>query len=205
MDNYAQHMFTEAVQAEQDALGMRERFQKMYRNRFTDGLDEDTKAFIETRTSFYMATVSETGWPYVQHRGGPIGFLKVQGDDTLAFADYTGNKQLISKGNLTNNDRVSLFLMDYPRRARLKVIGHAKMISADDDPELAARLRVTDQDPIERLMTIRITAFDWNCPKYIEPRYTEAEIQKMIGPRLQELTEENAELRAKLADKENLK
>ncbi len=205
MDNYAQHMFTEAVQAEQDALGMRERFQKMYRNRFTNGLDEDTKAFIETRTSFYMATVSETGWPYVQHRGGPIGFLKVKGDDTLAFADYTGNKQLISKGNLINNDRVSLFLMDYPRRARLKMIGHAKMISADDDPKLAARLRVTDQDPIERLMTIRITAFDWNCPKYIEPRYTEAEIQQMIGPRLQELTEENAGLRAKLADKENMK
>ena len=205
MDNYAQHMFTEAVQAEQDALGMRERFQKMYRNRFTNGLDEDTKAFIETRTSFYMATVSETGWPYVQHRGGPIGFLKVKGDDTLAFADYTGNKQLISKGNLINNDRVSLFLMDYPRRARLKMIGHAKMISADDDPKLAARLRVTDQDPIERLMTIRITALDWNCPKYIEPRYTEAEIQQMIGPRLQELTEENAGLRAKLADKENMK
>lgn len=205
MDNYAQHMFTEAVQAEQDALGMRERFQKMYRNRFTNGLDEDTKAFIETRTSFYMATVSETGWPYVQHRGGPIGFLKVKGDDTLAFADYTGNKQLISKGNLINNDRVSLFLMDYPRRARLKMIGHAKIISADDDPKLAARLRVTDQDPIERLMTIRITAFDWNCPKYIEPRYTEAEIQQMIGPRLQELTEENAGLRAKLADKENMK
>ena len=205
MDNYAQHMFTEAVQAEQDALGMRERFQKTYRNRFTNGLDEDTKAFIETRTSFYMATVSETGWPYVQHRGGPIGFLKVKGDDTLAFADYTGNKQLISKGNLINNDRVSLFLMDYPRRARLKMIGHAKIISADDDPKLAARLRVTDQDPIERLMTIRITAFDWNCPKYIEPRYTEAEIQQMIGPRLQELTEENAGLRAKLADKENMK
>ena len=205
MDNYAQHMFTEAVQAEQDALGMRERFQKMYRNRFTNGLDEDTKAFIETRTSFYMATVSETGWPYVQHRGGPIGFLKVKGDDTLAFADYTGNKQLISKGNLINNDRVSLFLMDYPRRARLKMIGHAKIISADDDPKLAARLRVTDQDPIERLMTIRITALDWNCPKYIEPRYTEAEIQQMIGPRLQELTEENAGLRAKLADKENMK
>ena len=205
MDNYAQHMFTDAVQAEQEALGMRERFQKMYRNRFTEGLDDDTKAFIETRTSFYMATVSETGWPYVQHRGGPIGFLKVQGNDTIAFADYKGNKQLISKGNLAKNDRVSLFLMDYPRRARLKIIGHASMISTDDDAALADLLRVTDQDPIERLTTIRVAAFDWNCPKYIEPRYTEAEIQRMVGPRLQALADENAELRAKLDDKENKK
>lgn len=205
MDNYAQHMFTDAVQAEQEALGMRERFQKMYRNRFTEGLDDDTKAFIETRTSFYMATVSETGWPYVQHRGGPIGFLKVQGNDTIAFADYKGNKQLISKGNLAKNDRVSLFLMDYPRRARLKIIGHASMINADDDAALADLLRVTDQDPIERLTTIRVAAFDWNCPKYIEPRYTEAEIQRMVGPRLQALADENAELRAKLDDKENKK
>ena len=184
---------------------MRERFQKMYRNRFTEGLDDDTKAFIETRTSFYMATVSETGWPYVQHRGGPIGFLKVQGNDTIAFADYKGNKQLISKGNLAKNDRVSLFLMDYPRRARLKIIGHASMINADDDAALADLLRVTDQDPIERLTTIRVAAFDWNCPKYIEPRYTEAEIQRMVGPRLQALADENAELRAKLDDKENKK
>ena len=205
MDNYAQHMFTDAVQAEQEALGMRERFQKMYRNRFTEGLDDDTKAFIETRTSFYMATVSETGWPYVQHRGGPIGFLKVQGNDTIAFADYKGNKQLISKGNLAKNDRVSLFLMDYPRRARLKIIGHASMINADDDAALADLLRVTDQDPIERLTTIRVAAFDWDCPKYIEPRYTEAEIQRMVGPRLQALADENAELRAKLDDKENTK
>ncbi|MGI9389323.1 MAG: pyridoxamine 5'-phosphate oxidase family protein [Boseongicola sp.] len=202
MDNYASHMFTEAVQAEQAVLGMRDRFQKMYRSRFTDGLDDDTRDFIATRTSFYMATVGETGWPYVQHRGGPPGFLTLLDDALVGFADYKGNKQLISKGNLTGNDRVSLFLMDYARKARLKIIGHAKMILGEDDPELAAQLETVGQGPVERLTTIRIVAYDWNCPKYIEPRFTEAEIETMLGPRIKELTDENARLREMLAAKE---
>ncbi len=203
MDNYASHMFTAAVQAEQEILGVRDRFQKMYRNRFTDGMDEDVQGFIATRTSFYMATVGETGWPYVQHRGGPPGFLKFLDDDILGFADYTGNKQMISKGNLVGDDRVSLFLMDYPRKARLKIIGHAKMVAAEDEPELAARLETVDQGPVERLATIRITAFDWNCPKYIEPRFTESEIEAMLRPRIKELADENARLRKILAEKES--
>jgi len=202
MDNYASHMFTEAVQAEQAVLGVRDRFQKVYRNRFTDGFDDDTRAFISTRTSFYMATVGETGWPYIQHRGGPPGFLTLLDDDLLGFADYTGNKQLISKGNLAGNDRVSLFLMDYARKARLKIIGHATMVSAEDDPDLAARLETVGQGPVERLTTIRVVAYDWNCPKYIEPRFTEAEIETMLGPRIQELTDDNARLREQLAAKE---
>ncbi len=203
MDNYAQHMFTEAVKAEQDRLGVRARFEQMYRNRFTDGLDDEARGFIETRTSFYMATVSETGWPYLQHRGGPTGFLKVLDRETIGFADYTGNKQLISKGNLHGNDRVSLFLMDYPRRARLKLIGHASMVDAAEAPGLAAHLTTDGEGPVERVVSIRITAMDWNCPKYIEPRFTEAEIEAMLGPRLKELTEENARLRAALSDKED--
>jgi len=205
MDNYAAHMFTNTVQAEQETLGMRERYQRMYRNRFTDGLTEDARAFIATRTSFYMASVSETGWPYVQHRGGPVGFLKILPDDTLGFADYVGNKQLISKGNLIDNDKVSLILMDYPRRARLKIIGHATMINADADPDLAALLKVTGEDPTERLTTIKVTAYDWNCPKYITPRFTEAEIEEMLGSRMRALQLENEQLRAQLADKETSK
>ncbi|MEK6216246.1 MAG: pyridoxamine 5'-phosphate oxidase family protein [Boseongicola sp.] len=203
MDNYASHMFTKAVQDEQATLGVRDRFQKMYRNRFTDGLDEDVKGFIATRTSFYMATVGETGWPYVQHRGGPPGFLKFLDDDILGFVDYSGNKQMISKGNLAGGDRVSLFLMDYARKARLKIIGHAKMVAAEDEPELAARLETVGQGPVERLATIRITAFDWNCPKYIEPRFTESEIEAMLRPRLKELADENARLRKILAEKDS--
>ncbi len=202
MDNYATHMFTPDVRAEQAKIGVDERFERMYRNRFTKGIDKDAKAFIESRTSFYMATVSQTGWPYVQHRGGPAGFLKVFDADTIAFADYTGNKQLISKGYLAGNDRVSLILMDYPRRARLKMIGHATMVEADTDPDLAQQLAVEGQGPVERLVKIAVTAIDWNCPKYIEPRYTEAEIEAMIGPRLKELAEENVRLRAALSDKE---
>ena len=202
MDNFAEHMFTEAVRAEQAKIGVDDRFQRMYRNRFTDGIDADVRAFVQSRTSFYMATVSETGWPYVQHRGGPVGFLKVFDTETIAFADYTGNKQLISKGYLSRDDRVSLFLMDYPRRARLKMIGHATMIDAAEAPDLATRLAVEGAGVVERLVTIRVTAFDWNCPKYIEPRFTEAEIEAMLGPRLKALAEENATLRAALTDKE---
>ena len=203
MQSFADIMFTEAVQAEQAALGMRDRFQKAYRNRFIDGLNADTRAFIETRTSFYMATVSETGWPYIQHRGGPPGFLTVLEDDLLGFADYSGNKQLISKGNLAGNDRVSLFLMDYARKARLKIIGHATMVLAEDAPDLAARLETAGQGPVERLTTIRVVAFDWNCPKYIEPRFSEIEVESMLGPRIKELTDENAHLREMLAEKES--
>ena len=203
MQSFADIMFTDAVQAEQAALGVRDRFQKVYRNRFTDGLDDDTRAFIATRSSFYIATVSETGWPYLQHRGGPPGFLTVLDDDLLGFADYSGNKQLISKGNLGGSDRVSLFLMDYARKARLKIIGHAKMVSADDNPDLAARLETVGQGPVERLTTIRVAAFDWNCPKYIEARFTEAEIETMLGPRIKELTDENARLHEMLAEKES--
>ena len=184
MDSYGQHMFTGAVRAEQDRLGLAKRFEKMYRNRFRDGLDEDTRAFIATRTSFYMATVGETGWPYAQHRGGPPGFLKLIDDTTLGFADYKGNKQFISRGNLSDNDRVSLFLMDYPRQARLKVIGHAHMVDAGDDPNLAAKLATEGEGPVERLTTIRITAFDWNCPKYILPRYTQDEVTALVAPHL---------------------
>ena len=176
-------MFTETVSAGQDP-DMRARFQKMYQNRFTEGLDADARAFVESRTSFYMATVSETGWPYIQHRGGPAGFLKALDHETLAFADYTGNKQLISRGNLQNETRVSLFLMDYPRRARLKLIGHATMIDASDDPALSARLSTSGEGPVERLTTIRVTAMDWNCPKYIQPRFDETEVTHLVAPHL---------------------
>jgi len=184
MDNYGKHMFTDAVRAEQERLGLAERFEKMYRNRLTDGFDADARAFIESRTSFYMASVGETGWPYVQHRGGARGFLQFLDDTTLGFADYSGNKQLISKGNLSGNDRVSLFLMDYARQARMKIIGHAEMVSAEDDPALAERLRVTEEDPIERVAKIHVTAFDWNCPKYIEPRYSQDEVSALVAPHL---------------------
>jgi hypothetical protein len=138
-------------------------------------------AFIEARDSFYLGTVSETGWPYVQHRGGPPGFLKVLDARTIGYADFSGNRQYISTGNLAGDDRVSLFLMDYPHQARLKILGRARVIEEDGDPELLARL----EDPhyrarVERGIVIHIEGFDWNCPKYITPRYTEEEVAQRI-------------------------
>ena len=198
MDSFGKHMFTPSVQAEQDKLGMRDRYAKVYEKRLTGPLPDDAKQFIETRDSFYLATVSETGWPYVQHRGGPRGFLKVIGEDTIAFADYTGNKQMISRGNLAGQTRVSLILMDYPNRARLKLIGHMTMIDAGDDKALADRLRTSPDDPIERLATIRLTAMDWNCPKYITPRYTPDEVTALVAPHLAERDRQIATLSARL-------
>ena len=168
-------------------------------NRFT----EDEAAFIAERDSFYMATVSETGWPYVQHRGGPPGFLKVIDDTTLAFADYRGNRQYISLGNLAADGRAALILMDYARRTRLKIYARVEVVTADKDPALAA-LTV---DPAykgkpERLMMLHLEAFDWNCPQHITPRFTESEIAQAVKPlsdRLTALEAENADLRAKLA------
>lgn len=198
MDSFADHLFTPNVRAEQDRVGMGERYAKTYQNRLRHPLDDDARAFIETRDTLYMATVSETGWPYVQHRGGPVGFLKVLGPERIGFGDYVGNKQFISKGNFTGDDRVSLILMDYPRRARLKLIGHARMVDAADDPDLAALLATDGAAPSERLVTIDITAIDWNCPKYITPRLTEAEINAAVAPKIKPLTDHIAVLEARL-------
>jgi predicted pyridoxine 5'-phosphate oxidase superfamily flavin-nucleotide-binding protein len=134
-------------------------------------LGPDEAAFIADRDSFYLATVSETGWPYIQHRGGPRGFLRVLDDHTLGFADFGGNRQLVTVGNLAQNDRVALFLMDYDRRERLKLLGHARVLAASEDAPLATRLTVPDyRARIERLFLIDVVAFDWNCPQHITPR-----------------------------------
>ena len=183
MDNYADHLFSDSARARQARAGTREKYETVYPNRHREGLDADAKAYLESRTTFYMASVVETGWPYVQHRGGPKGFLQVIDPHTIAFADYTGNKQFITSGNMDTNTRVSLIAVDYPARARLKLIGHGKVIDATDDPSLAQRLHVTGEGPVERLFTISLTAMDWNCPKYITPRFDEAEISAMMNPR----------------------
>ena len=163
-----------------------------------DALTEDEMGFIQARDSFYMATVSETGWPYVQHRGGQPGFLRVLSPTALAFADYKGNHQLLSTGNLAVSDRVTLFLMDYLQRTRLKILGHARVEDARQHPELVAQLAEAEVHRlVERLFLIEVVSFDWNCPKYITPRYTAAEIQELVGPLRQRI----AELEAKLKDR----
>jgi predicted pyridoxine 5'-phosphate oxidase superfamily flavin-nucleotide-binding protein len=162
-----------------------------------DALTDEEITFIQSRDSFYMATVSETGWPFIQHRGGPPGFLHVLSPTALAFADYKGNRQLLSTGNLAANDRVSLFLMDYPQRTRLKILGHARVEDARQHPELVAQLAEAEvQRIVERLFLIQVVSFDWNCPKYITPRWTAAEIQELVAPLKQRIAELEAKLKA---------
>jgi predicted pyridoxine 5'-phosphate oxidase superfamily flavin-nucleotide-binding protein len=142
-------------------------------DRFTD----QEAAFIAQQDTFYLASVSETGWPYVQHRGGPPGFLKMIDNRTLAFADYRGNRQYISTGNFRANDRACLILVDYPRRARLKIYAHVETLALDADPVLTERILDKGYGATpERIFRLRLAAFDWNCPQHITPRFTELEI-----------------------------
>lgn len=146
-------------------------------------LTERETEFIAARDSFYLATVSDTGWPYVQHRGGSPGFLKVLGPTTLGFADLRGNRQYLSVGNLDHDDRVALILMDYPNRRRLKLLGHARIAGPGDDDALRAQLDAPDGET-ERLMRIEVVAFDWNCALHITPRYTAAQVDAQIEARV---------------------
>lgn len=146
-----------------------------------DVLGEDEAAFIAARDSFYLATVSQTGWPYIQHRGGPAGFLRVLSPGTLAFADYQGNRQLISTGNLLVNDRVSLFLMDYRQRQRLKILGHARITDRRDvDEPTFQRLGDMTRAKVERVVFIDVVGYDWNCPKHITSRYSTGEVEELV-------------------------
>ncbi len=162
-----------------------------------DPFTADEAAFIAARDSFYMATTNADGWPYVQHRGGPAGFLKVLGPHQLGFADFKGNRQVLTTGNLDGNDRVALFLMDYPNRERLKILGHARVLEARENTALADQLTPTPElrNKIERLFLIEVVSFDWNCPQYITPRYTEAEVAAHVAPLKARIAELEAQLR----------
>ena len=195
---FAEIAFTERVKAAQERYGSRaanERLERLARS--GDALTEREAAFIAERDSFYLATVSETGWPYLQHRGGPKGFLKVVGPRTLAFADFGGNRQFISIGNAAQNDRAALFLMDYANRLRLKVLGRMKVYDLGDaPPELVFEVELPGyRARIERVIAIEVEAFDWNCPQHITPRFTADE----VGAATQALRERIAALEAELA------
>ncbi len=179
---FANIAFTANVKALQSRMGSRAAYGRQEEEPAAEPvLGPPEIAFIEARDSFYQGTVGETGWPYVQHRGGPSGFLKVLDARTIGYADFTGNRQYISAGNLAGDDRVCLFLMDYAHQARLKILGRARVIDEDSDPELLARLDNPHyRARVERGILIRIEGFDWNCPKYITPRYTEDEVAQRI-------------------------
>lgn len=161
-----------------------------------DPLGQAEAEFIAERDSFYLGSISETGWPYIQHRGGPKGFLRVVNETTLAFADYKGNRQLLTIGNVSVNDRVALFLMDYQNRARLKILGHARVEDARAHSELVARLADPKmQSVVERLVFIDVVSFDWNCPKYITPRFSLKEVEELAGSLRARIAELESELR----------
>jgi len=180
---FAEIAFTPNVKKAQEENGSRRSYQRMEggdtRN---DRLGDSEVAFIAERDTLYLATVSETGWPYIQHRGGPPGFIRVLDDKTVGFADFRGNRQYISVGNLANDDRVSLILMDYPNRARLKILGRARIVGKSDET-LLQQLNLPDyRAVIERGFVITVEAFDWNCPQHITPRFTLTEIEETTTP-----------------------
>ncbi|MDB5723549.1 MAG: pyridoxamine 5-phosphate oxidase [Novosphingobium sp.] len=192
-------MFGPGSRALQEAAGSRTSYARMEgKVGDVDVLCAHELNFIAARDSFYMASVSEAGWPYIQHRGGPAGFLRWIDGNRIGFADYRGNRQYLSAANLAADDRVSLFLMDYPNRRRLKLIGHAH---SSDDPADIAALMVPDYAAVpERAFLIDVTGLDWNCPQHITPRFSGAEISRKTKPLLDELDR----LRARVAELEAL-
>jgi len=202
MSRFADIAFTPAVQAVQEQQGSRRGYaQYQERSPANDRLGPDEIGFLAARDSFYMATVSETGWPYVQHRGGPLGFIRVLDDQTIAFADFRGNRQYVSVGNLGGDDRVALIFVDYPNQRRLKLLGHARLV---DDPAVVAQVANADYEArVERAMVITVEAFDWNCPQHITQRYTVREIaaiEAKLLARVEELEAEVAALKTRMAD-----
>ena len=179
---FAELAFTPTVMAVQEHEGSRDSYRRLEGGEaHHDRLGPAEASFIAARDSFYMATVSETGWPYVQHRGGPPGFLKVLGERTIGFADFRGNRQYVSVGNLLGDDRVALILVDYPNRRRLKILGRARAVTMEDAATLG-RLDVPGyRAKIERGLVIAVEAFDWNCPQHLTPRFTTEEIAGAVA------------------------
>jgi predicted pyridoxine 5'-phosphate oxidase superfamily flavin-nucleotide-binding protein len=208
--HYGAIAFTEAVrdvQREHGSDGFYGR--KRVQGKATPGIDaltEDEKDYLADRDSFYLATVSETGWPYVQFRGGPRGFLRVVDDHTIGWADFRGNLQYISTGNVASNDRVALIALDYVQRRRLKIFGHARVVTAKEDAALLDSFADSGYDAeVERAVLVTVEAFDWNCPQHITPRLSAAELEPHLAPlrrQLADLQTENAQLRYQLEDGE---
>lgn len=199
MKHFAEIAFTPAVQALQAKHGSRGTYARMQSEAGPgNGLGPREAEYLAAADSFYLASVSETGWPYVQHRGGPPGFLRVLGPTRLAFADFRGNRQFVSAGNAGHDDRVSLIVMDYPNRRRLKLLGHLRFIDVGDaDPSLVAAVELPEyRARVERIAVIEVEAFDWNCPQHITQRFTMAEVEAATATLRERVAELEAEVSA---------
>ncbi|MCU0892371.1 MAG: pyridoxamine 5'-phosphate oxidase family protein [Sandarakinorhabdus sp.] len=200
-------VFTDTTRQLQAADGSREAYARMEGDGSAgrDELGEREAEFIAARDSFYLASVTGDGWPYLQHRGGPAGFLHTLPGNVLGFADYRGNRQFVSMANLAGDARVALFLMDYPNRRRLKLVGRARVVTAGDDPALVSALMPAGYRALaERAFLIDVVGFDWNCPQHITPRFTESQIAAAVAPlntELATLRAENARLHTILKEK----
>jgi predicted pyridoxine 5'-phosphate oxidase superfamily flavin-nucleotide-binding protein len=202
-NNFGSLVFTPVIKALQEKYGSRRQYARMEGSTASpDRFGPDETEFIAERDSFYMATVGATGWPYIQHRGGPKGFLKVIDDHTIAFGDFRGNKQFISTGNLATDDRVALIMVDYPRQTRLKILARVEVLEGEQAKDWLGRLREPDYKAVvERVYVIKVEGFDWNCPQHITPRYTEEQIHDALEPFERRLAElENKELERKKGD-----
>ncbi|WP_046246644.1 pyridoxamine 5'-phosphate oxidase family protein [Hymenobacter terrenus] len=204
MATYAALAFTEPVKQLQQRYGSRAAYARQENHTYTAGLTEHEAAFLAERDSFYLASIGENGYPYVQHRGGPKGFLRVIDSHRLGFVDYTGNKQYISVGNLLTHPQVSVLLMDYPRRTRLKIYANARIVELSEEPALFAQLDPADYPHRpERMLVLTVQAYDWNCPQHITPRYTAEEVNAALAEQtayVRQLEGEIARWRQQAAD-----
>ena len=201
--NFAEIAFTAAVKELQEKHGSRKGYERMEKFNVIDGLSENEMDFIEDRDSFYLASIGVKNFPYIQHRGGPKGFVKIIDKNTIGFIDFTGNKQYISVGNFATNNNVALIMMDYPARARLKIYATAEIVELNDNPELLESFDLGDYKyRPERMMVFHIEAYDWNCPQHITPRFTVDEIENALKPQLLHITKLEDEI-IKLKEKLN--
>ncbi len=194
--NFSEIAFTDAVKEMQEKHGSRRAYERMEKLNIVDGLSINEIEFIRNQDSFFMASFGASDFPYIQHRGGPKGFLKVLDPKRIAFIDFTGNKQYISIGNLVTNNNVALIMVDYPSRARLKIYAKAEIIELKDNMELYDLLLQGDYIfKAERMMLFNIEAFDWNCPQHITPRYTVEEIESALAPQREYFAKLESELK----------
>lgn len=193
--NYQNLAFTDNIKKLQTENGSRIAYERREKFAYRDGLTAAEMEFIQQRDSFYVASIGENGYPYIQHRGGPKGFLKVLDDNRLAFLDFMGNKQYITVGNVGSNPNVSLFLMDYPNQTRLKMYAQAEVVALADQAELIETLSLPDyRYRPERAIVFHVKAYDWNCPQHITPRYTEDEVKAVLEQQQDYIAKLEAEL-----------
>ena len=203
--NYHQLAFTDAIKKIQEEVGSRGTYDRMEKMSVVDGLTDNEVRFISDRDSFYLANFGENEYPYIQHRGGPPGFIKVIDNKTIGIVDFSGNRQYISTGNISKNEKVALIMVSYPQRARLKMYAKAKIVELKDNQELYDLLKPDDyQFRPERIMIFEIQAYDWNCPQHITPRFTTEEIEQALLPQkkyISDLESKVQELELKLSQK----